>query len=96
MENISYEIKESMQTAIGETVEKAKEVVTDNMASNKKIKDLKTNYRHQSDKTPLTSDFGAKQPDHDHWLSATTDERQGPLLLEDNFAREKVQSCDTF
>lgn len=38
----------------------------------------------------VTSDFGVKIPSHDIWLSASTGDRQGPQLLEDNFGREKV------
>ena len=47
--------------------------------------------KEPTSKTPLTSDYGVKQPTHDEWLSATTGDRQGPLLLEDNFGREKVR-----
>lgn len=40
----------------------------------------------------MTSDFGVKIQDTDHWLAASTGDKQGPALLEDNFAREKVNS----
>lgn len=59
-------------------------------SDSKKIKDLKSDFSTQTNKTLLTSDFGVREPDHDNWLSASTADRQGPLLLEDNFAREKV------
>ena len=79
-----------MQSTIGNTVDKAKRIATDAM-SDKKQKDMKTNFREQqTDQTPLTSDTGVKQPSHDIWLSASTGDRQGPQLLEDNYSREKV------
>lgn len=70
-------------------MQKAGEAVSGAM-SNKKIADMKPKYRVQTAKHHLTSDTGVKQSTHDNWLSASTGDRQGPLLLEDNFAREKV------
>jgi hypothetical protein len=40
----------------------------------------------------ITSDFGVKQSNTDDWLSVATDDQQGPSLLEDQFAREKVST----
>ncbi|KAL3423350.1 catalase a [Phlyctema vagabunda] len=42
----------------------------------------------------MTSNFGVKQSNADNWLSASTADRQGPQLLEDNFAREKIMNFD--
>ena len=75
-----------LQSVLGETVHAAK----DALAGNKKVADVKKDFVEQTNKTKLTSDFGVKEPDTDNWLSASTNGRQGPLLLEDNFAREKV------
>ena len=38
----------------------------------------------------LTTDFGAKVSNTDHWLSVSTEDRYGPALLEDDHGREKV------
>jgi catalase len=76
----------AMQKALG----KAGEVVTGAMASNKKSADMAPEVREPSSSDPLTSDFGVKQITHDIWLSASTGDRKGPQLLEDNFGREKV------
>jgi hypothetical protein len=38
----------------------------------------------------ITSDFGVKQSNTDNWLSASTENKNGPMLLEDQFGREKV------
>lgn len=79
-----------LQSVLGETVHAAK----DALAGNKKVADIKKDLVEQTDKMKLTSDFGVKEPDTDNWLSASTNGRQGPLLLEDNFAREKVCLID--
>jgi hypothetical protein len=82
---------EAMQSVLGGTVQKAGEAISGAaMSSNKKVADMKAETRQLSSKHPLTSDTGVKQPTHDIWLSASTGDRQGPQLLEDNFAREKV------
>lgn len=73
-------------------MQKAGDAISGAMSSNKKIAEMKHDYRHLSSKVPLTSDTGVREPTHDIWLSASTGDRQGPLLLEDNFAREKVDS----
>jgi len=63
------------------------------LSANKKISDMKHETREPTASTPLTTDYGVKQATHDEWLSASTGERQGPQLLEDNFGREKVCLC---
>lgn len=59
-------------------------------SSNDKLEALEREIVEPSSKDKLTSDFGVKNPTHDIWLSASTSTRQGPQLLEDGFAREKV------
>lgn len=71
-------------------MQKASEAVSGAMSSNKKIANMKHDYRQISSEQPLTSEMGVREPTHDNWLSATTGDRQGPALLEDNFAREKA------
>lgn len=82
-----------MQKALG----RAGEAVAVAMESNKKVADMKPAFREQGSSDLLTSDFGVKSTSHDTWLSASTGDRTGPALLEDNFGREKVslgnQSC---
>lgn len=81
-----------MQSVLEGTMQKAGEAVTGAMSSNKKVANMQYETREPTSKTHLTSDFGVKEPSHDEWLSATTGDKQGPLLLEDNFAREKVHT----
>lgn len=38
----------------------------------------------------ITTDFGTKVSNTDHWLSVSTDDHYGPTLLEDGHGREKV------
>lgn len=76
-----------MASLIPASVEKAQQYV---MGSNSKITDLKQNMVEPSAKCPMTSDFGVKQSNTDHWLSVTNEDKTGPALLEDHFGREKV------
>jgi catalase len=80
-----------MQAAL-DSVQKTGAAVADAMASNKKTTDMKQNIREPSANIHLTSDFGVKQTTHDISLSASTGDRKGPALLEDNFSREKVSA----
>ncbi|KAB8298939.1 hypothetical protein EYC80_001091 [Monilinia laxa] len=83
-----------MQSVIGTTVQKAGEAVSSAMSSNKKTADMQPEIREPNTKESLTSDFGVKSSNHDNWLSASDGDRQGPLLLEDNFGREKIMKFD--
>jgi len=38
----------------------------------------------------ITTDFGVKEPTADEWLRITSNDKIGPMLLEDSYAREKV------
>lgn len=41
-------------------------------------------------KQHMTTDYGIKISDPDHWLRVASDSSTGPSLLEDQIAREKV------
>ena len=62
------------------------------MASNKKLSQLEHECRVPNRSSLLTTDFGVRNPSHDISLSASVGDRKGPLLMEDNFAREKVSA----
>lgn len=79
-----------MQSVLGGAVEKAGEAVSGAIGTNRKLTDLKHNIIDPTKNDPLTTDFGVKQNSHDNWLHASTGDRQGPALLEDNHGREKV------
>jgi catalase len=82
-----------MQSVLGGAMQTAADAVTATGAlssDSKKIVDIKKDFIQQTDKDRITSEFGVKQSNTDNWLSASTSERKGPALLEDNFAREKV------
>jgi len=42
----------------------------------------------------ITSDFGVRQSNTDDWLKVVNEDKTGPLLLEDPFAREKIHRFD--
>jgi catalase len=55
-----------------------------------KIADMARDTKEHSSSDRLTSDFGVKQANNDDWLRVTNNDHTGPSLLEDHFAREKV------
>lgn len=42
-------------------------------------------------KQHMTTDYGIKISDPDHWLRVANEKRTGPSLLEDQIARERVR-----
>ena len=75
---------------LGNIAEKAKSMTG---AQNKKVAQLSADTKDVHDGSHrITSDYGVKQNDTDHWLAVVSDDKQGPQLLEDPFGREKVCS----
>lgn len=62
------------------------------VAETKKIADLQKNFVKQE--SFLTTDHGVKVSDTDNWLKVTDGTTSGPLLLEDQIAREKIHRFD--
>ncbi|KAK6581395.1 hypothetical protein PZA11_006086 [Diplocarpon coronariae] len=80
-----------MQSVLGGAAEKIGESAFGGALSpDTKINDLKRDTIAPTSNDLLTTDFGVKQGTHDNWLSASTGDRQGPALLEDNYGREKA------
>lgn len=78
-----------------EILASATEKVKDTMSgqSSKKTTDLQKSTKDVHDKNwRITSDYGVKQANTDEWLTVTSEDKTGPMLLEDNFGREKVKS----
>lgn len=62
---------------------------------NAKVKDLEKNTRNANDpNSVMTTDFGVGIDNTDVWLKVAGSQRQGPMLLEDAVAREKIQRFD--
>jgi catalase len=80
-----------MQSVLGGTIQKAGEAVSHAMSSNEKVTNMKGDIREPTSSDRISSDFGVRTGNTDIWLSASTENYQGPQLLEDNFAREKVR-----
>jgi catalase len=67
--------------------------LNDSTTNNPKLADIaKDTYNTEDTNTRITTDFGQKVGDTDHWLSVSTEDRYGPALLEDTHGREKVCS----
>lgn len=80
----------SMASLIPESVKSAKNAIMG--SGGDKVADLAKDTKELTDRTHQTSDYGVKlPPDTDHWLSASSEDRQGPSLIEDPFSREKVR-----
>lgn len=78
-----------MASLIPESVKSVKNAVMGSQGD--KVADLSKDTKEPTDKTQLTSDYGVKLPNPEHWLSVSTEDRQGPSLIEDPFSREKVR-----
>lgn len=62
-------------------------------ATSKKVSQLASVTKDVHDKSArITTDYGVKQSNTDDWLKVATEDKNGPSLLEDAFAREKVRS----
>ncbi|KAF2259576.1 catalase-domain-containing protein [Lojkania enalia] len=60
-----------------------------------KVADLQKDMKDVHNKEAcITSDFGVKQTNTDDWLKVANDDKTGPMLLEDPFAREKIHRFD--
>lgn len=55
-----------------------------------KFADMQRDTVELDDKQHMTTDYGIKISDPDHWLRVVNDKNTGPMLLEDQIAREKV------
>lgn len=77
-----------MASIIPETFHAVKQTIMGSQGD--KIADLSKDTVEPTENTRLTSDFGVKENNTDHWLSVTNADHTGPALLEDHFAREKV------
>ena len=61
---------------------------------NPKLADIAQDTKDSHDpNTKLTTDWGSKVSDTDHWLTVSTEDQYGPAMLEDVHAREKVSDC---
>ncbi|KAF2196674.1 catalase-domain-containing protein [Delitschia confertaspora ATCC 74209] len=61
----------------------------------KKIAQLCPHIKDSMDKKArITSDYGVKETETDHWLKVVNEDKTGPALLEDPFAREKIMRFD--
>lgn len=79
-----------MTTSVTEGLTKVQGAVR-SAVSNKKISDLARDTGDVHEKTKFTSDHGVPISNTDHWLKVVSDDRGGPSVLEDQFAREKVR-----
>ncbi|KXX78173.1 Catalase-1 [Madurella mycetomatis] len=59
-----------------------------------KLADLKKETKEMTQKMRLTTDYGVKQTTADDWLKVIDQDKAGPLLLEDPFARERITRFD--
>ena len=78
-----------MSNIISQAGQMAKEALT-SAPNSKKIEDLKQEFKECGKDARLTTDYGVKQTSADDWLKIVSDDKTGPALLEDPFARERV------
>lgn len=73
-------------------VDKVKNVVT--RQKDRKVGQLDPVTHTVSKDNRITTDFGVKEPTADEWLRVCSDNKTGPMLLEDSYAREKIHRFD--
>lgn len=73
---------------ISDTAQKVKNMVGGEKG--RKVADLDAVSQTVSPKDRITSDFGVKIGNVDEWLRVSNEDKTGPMLLEDTFARERV------
>ena len=79
----------AISNTIRSGVEKVQELVGgEKGAKLKQLDEVSHNYGEKNAR--ITSDYGVKQTNTDDWLKVASEDRTGPMLLEDGFAREKV------
>lgn len=65
---------------------------TNASAEHGKFRDMEKDTIELNGKQHMTTDYGIKISDPDHWLRVGNNKNTGPSLLEDQIAREKVRS----
>ncbi|EAU88218.2 catalase [Coprinopsis cinerea okayama7 len=78
MSSIGSTLKHAMNTVVGDA----------------KTRDLQRDTVVPTRNSAMTTDYGAKMSDTDHWLSVSDGSKVGPALLEDQIAREKIHRFD--
>ncbi|GMF78201.1 unnamed protein product [Aspergillus oryzae] len=79
-----------MANIVAGGLHKVQEAVQGAASKDKKLVDLAPDTHNvQSSKEPLTTDHGVRISDTDHWLKEVNDNHTGPMMLEDQIAREK-------
>jgi len=64
---------------------------TDTSVEDGKFRDMAKDTVELNGKQHMTTDYGIKISDPDHWLRVGSNSNTGPSLLEDQIAREKVR-----
>ncbi|KAI0914458.1 catalase [Ustulina deusta] len=74
------------------TVDKIKNMISGEKG--RKIAQLDSVTHTVSKNDRITTDFGVKELTADEWLRVSRDDKIGPMLLEDSYAREKIHRFD--
>lgn len=84
--------------AVSEGISKIEQMAKDTVGGlpnglNSKLTNMSPDYKDVHAKgNVITTDYGVKQSNTDDWLKVATEDKTGPMLLEDHAAREKVGS----
>ncbi|KAL2871630.1 catalase catA [Aspergillus lucknowensis] len=83
-----------MTTHVAAGLQKAQHAVQGSATKNKKLVDIEAETVNAHTKHHQSTDHGVGITDPDHWLRAASEQRPGPMLLEDQIAREKIHRFD--
>jgi len=81
-------------SVISSGIEKLQESMNGSLEG-RKLADLGKDMKNVHDpKNRITTDYGVTQSNTDDWLKVSTEDKTGPMLLEDHAAREKIHRFD--
>lgn len=81
-------------TAISSGLEKLQETLDGSLEGRKLATIAKDTKDYHDPNNVITTDYGVKQWNTDDWLKISTEDKTGPMLLEDHAAREKINRFD--
>lgn len=81
-------------TAISSGLERLQETLDGTLEGRKLATIAKDTKNYHDPNNVITTDYGVKQWNTDDWLKVATDDKTGPMLLEDHAGREKINRFD--
>ncbi|KAK4974755.1 catalase A [Elasticomyces elasticus] len=75
-------------------LEKVQETLNGSLEGKKVAQLAKDTKDYHDPKSRITTDYGVRQSNTDDWLKVASEDKTGPMLMEDHAAREKIHRFD--